>query len=51
MILLMLLLLFGCYLALGALVFFCEDLIAPTSTHPVEHSAAALDGKEHQARS
>jgi len=46
---LMLLLLVGSYLALGALVSFCEDVIAPASTHPVEYPAAALDGKERQA--
>jgi hypothetical protein len=48
---LMFLLLVGSYLALGALIYFCERIIAPASTESVEHSAAALDGKEHQAGS
>jgi hypothetical protein len=46
---LMLLLLVGSYLALGALVSFCENVIAPASTRPVEYSAAALDENQHQA--
>ena len=48
---LMLLLLVGSYLALGALVPFCENVIAPAATRPVEYPAAALDGKQHQAGS
>jgi hypothetical protein len=45
---LMLLLLVGSYLALGGLVYFCEGVIAPASTRPVEHPTVAMDEKEHQ---
>jgi hypothetical protein len=50
-IVMMLLLLVASYLALAALTYFCEDVIAPASTRPVEPPAAALDGKEHQTGS
>jgi len=46
---LMLLLLVGSYLALCGLVYFCEVVIAPASTRPVEHPAAAWDESEHLA--
>jgi hypothetical protein len=42
----MLLLLFGCYLALGGLVYFCEGLIVPAPSLLVKHDEA--DGKRHQ---
>jgi hypothetical protein len=46
---LMLLLLVGSYLVLRALVSFCEDVIAPAATRPVEYPAAASNAKQHQA--
>jgi hypothetical protein len=47
-IVLMLLLLIGSYLALGGLVYFCEDLIAPAPPPSLEHPAEAADGKGHR---